>query len=603
MDLRVVLGDPELTVPKERRLRRSTNSFRKKLFGQDRDENAEEIITQQSSNNVWIHPLSKFRDGWDTTTLILVVYTVLVLPFRAAFFFDYYKDLEHDHNLFLQLQADWMLSTDLLTDLFFMADILMNFNTGVIVDQVLIMDRKEVARHYCKTWLALDVVASFPLDLIFAGKRLDMWRLPRLLKIIRVMHYKSLTHALHSLGRVPLISEMSRFHGQLLRLLTFLTIWVHWNACFQYASCANPRHNRMCWVEAGGLLQAGIWEKYSWSVLKALSETVAAGYGIQNPATAADCWVTIISLLMGICIWTYLTSILTTLLIVLNASSSEYTSKMASLNQFMQHRKLPQDMRRRIRDTYEARWKAEKHFDEEEILEELPGSLRVQVCMHTCADVINSVPFFDDAEEGFIASLVTLLRPQVCLKDEYLFREGEVSREMFFLKSGAVQVEMRGTAVTILKRGSYFGEIGLLRGARRSACVKAISDTCDLFMLSKKAFDGLMEEYPDSFRAMDLAAEHRLRALRASWAWEQRDSTPAQPRAKGAALQQLLEMQHLERVSHPSSRRSSATGTLAEHGVWQPFQVAHAPAIPEEEDAEQDLLPQQQDRGRPGAAR
>lgn len=57
------------------------------------------------------------------------------------------------------------------------------------------MDRKQVARHYCKTWLALDVVASFPLDLIFAGKRLDMWRLPRLLKIIRVMNYKSLTHA------------------------------------------------------------------------------------------------------------------------------------------------------------------------------------------------------------------------------------------------------------------------------------------------------------------------------------------------------------------------------------------------------------------------
>lgn len=33
--------------------------------------------------------------------------------------------------------------------------------------------------------------------------------------------------------------------------------------------------------------------------------------------------------------------------------------------------------------------------------------------MHTCADVIHSVPFFDDAEEGFVASLVTMLRPQV----------------------------------------------------------------------------------------------------------------------------------------------------------------------------------------------
>lgn len=62
--------------------RRSTNSFRKKLFGQDRDENAEEIITQQSTNNVSIHPLSKFRDGWDTTTLSK--YTLLSVQLTAC---------------------------------------------------------------------------------------------------------------------------------------------------------------------------------------------------------------------------------------------------------------------------------------------------------------------------------------------------------------------------------------------------------------------------------------------------------------------------------------------------------------------------------------
>ena len=38
-----------------------------------------------------------------------------------------------------------------------------------------------------------------------------------------------------------------------------------------------------------------------------------------------------------------------------------------------------QELRQRIRSTYEARWKAEKHFDEEEILQELPGALRTQV--------------------------------------------------------------------------------------------------------------------------------------------------------------------------------------------------------------------------------
>ena len=56
------------------------------------------------------------------------------------------------------------------------------------------MEKKAVRRHYLRHWFALDVVAAFPLDLLFAGKRLDIWRLPRLLKVIRVLKYKSLHH-------------------------------------------------------------------------------------------------------------------------------------------------------------------------------------------------------------------------------------------------------------------------------------------------------------------------------------------------------------------------------------------------------------------------
>ena len=61
--------------------------------------------------------------------------------------------------------------------------------------QILVMERKAVQQRYLRTWFALDLAAAFPLDLLFAGKRLDIWRLPRLLKIIRVLKYKSLHHA------------------------------------------------------------------------------------------------------------------------------------------------------------------------------------------------------------------------------------------------------------------------------------------------------------------------------------------------------------------------------------------------------------------------
>lgn len=49
------------------------------------------------------------------------------------------------------------------------------------------------------------------------------------------------------------------------------------------------------------------------------------------------------------------------------------------------------------------------------------------------------------------------------------------------------QVEVNERVVTVLKKGSYFGEIGLLRTCRRTASIRAISETVDLFVLSKVA--------------------------------------------------------------------------------------------------------------------
>lgn len=66
------------------------------------------------------------------------------------------------------------------------------------------------------------------------------------------------------------------------------------------------------------------------------------GYGQQPPVTASDAWMTIISLFVGTVIWTFLASLVTSLLISMNAASSEYMVKMMEINTYMDHRHLPQ---------------------------------------------------------------------------------------------------------------------------------------------------------------------------------------------------------------------------------------------------------------------
>ena len=37
--------------------------------------------------------------------IVLTMWTLLVLPFRAAFYWEYYRELEMHHNIVQQLQA------------------------------------------------------------------------------------------------------------------------------------------------------------------------------------------------------------------------------------------------------------------------------------------------------------------------------------------------------------------------------------------------------------------------------------------------------------------------------------------------------------------
>ncbi len=62
----------------------------------------------------------------------------------------------------------------------------------------------------------------------------------------------------------------------------------------------------------------------------------------------------------------------------------------------------------------------------------------------------------------------------------------------------------------------------------------------------QESFDGVMVEYPESFKAMDLVAEHRLRVLHASEAWVARPTTARSPIAAeiGAKIDQILEVRH-----------------------------------------------------------
>ena len=78
---------------------------------------------------------------------------------------------------------------------------------------------------------------------------------------------------------------------------------------------------------------------------------------------------------------------------------------------------------------------------------------------------------------------------------DVIFREGDPAAELFVVKSGAVEICIRGRIAGSLGERSIFGEMALVDGHPRSATASAVTDT-ELIPLAEKGFSLLVAYQP-----------------------------------------------------------------------------------------------------------
>jgi CRP/FNR family cyclic AMP-dependent transcriptional regulator len=108
---------------------------------------------------------------------------------------------------------------------------------------------------------------------------------------------------------------------------------------------------------------------------------------------------------------------------------------------------------------------------------------------------------------------------QVLIKTgEYLIREGEKSNDMYFVKSGCLEVFKRKGAIDgkigIINIGEIVGEMSFLDNSPRSASVKAMKDT-ELIRISNEKIYKVTNQQPGWYKALVNTLLDRLRKANA----------------------------------------------------------------------------------------
>ena len=99
-----------------------------------------------------LDPNAQFRARWDIAQTVILLYISLVVPFRVG-----YRQTA---------EGGWYI-LDLLIDLYFYVDVVLNFYTGYPDpddEERVVYGPSHIAKEYARTWLLIDVVACLPID-------------------------------------------------------------------------------------------------------------------------------------------------------------------------------------------------------------------------------------------------------------------------------------------------------------------------------------------------------------------------------------------------------------------------------------------------------
>ena len=122
--------------------------------------------------------------------------------------------------------------------------------------------------------------------------------------------------------------------------------------------------------------------------------------------------------------------------------------------------------------------------------------------------MVARVPLFADLNAGEIADIMGLLRSQTIESGATIARRGEPAHSMYFIAAGEVEIDLPQQRLR-LGVGHFFGEIAVLRRARRSANVSAIGRT-NLLVLDAHDFRALMARQPHLASRVRAAVRDRI---------------------------------------------------------------------------------------------
>uniref|UniRef100_A0A8C6Q0T3 Cyclic nucleotide gated channel subunit beta 3, tandem duplicate 2 n=1 Tax=Nothobranchius furzeri TaxID=105023 RepID=A0A8C6Q0T3_NOTFU len=289
---------------------------------------------------------------------------------------------------------------------------------------------------------------------------------------------------------------------RVIRTIGYLLFMLHLNACFYYVASDYQGIGKTKWVYSG---QGSAYLRCYYFAVRSL---INIG-GLNEPHTVFEITFQMTNFFIGVFVFSSLIGQMRDVIGAATAGQTYFRSSMDNTVAYMVTNHIPHMVQNRVRTWYTYTWDAQGMLDESELLDKMPLVMRTAIAVDINLATFQKIALFQGCDQQMLVDMLLRLKSIIYLPGDFVVKKGDIGKEMYIIKSGAVQVvggPDNSIVFVTLKAGCVFGEISLLQsskdgGNRRTANVKAYG-FANLFVLEKKDLFDILVHYPESQKVL-----------------------------------------------------------------------------------------------------
>lgn len=331
-----------------------------------------------------ILPTSRPRYYWSLCSLLIVLYNILVIPYRIAF------SNEIDPVV---------LGIDVAFDVFFWVDIYLHARRFSVIDPTqevsLISDpRKLGERYFHSSGFTVDFQSVLPIDLlVILGVQINnavtgtgsasgilgispLWfyllRCNRLIRVYRIGKYVEIIKQGPRTQKV--IEHFSGSFLQILLMICVMGVVLHFAGCgWMLISLVGEDITNTNWTKADTFVFSGSLSRHLRSLYFAYVTAATVGYGGILPTNSYEMTYIIFYIMLGTTSYLAVLASLTLIADNYSAAFLEHQRKMTVVNHFLTFREVNPALAARVQAYYDHLWYRQQGHQDGHMLDGIPG--------------------------------------------------------------------------------------------------------------------------------------------------------------------------------------------------------------------------------------